>query len=614
MTRRNLLLIIVLLGMGYIFMTSPNLTEIGAGIAIFLFGMMSLEQGFKTFTGGTLERILQASTNRIWKSLSFGMVSTTLMQSSTLISLVTISFVSAEMITLAAGIGVIMGANIGTTTGAWLIAGLGMSVNIAAYALPAVVFGVVLTLQRSKTLKGLGYLALGIGFLFLGIHYMKEGFDAFQGSFDLSAYAVTGLTGVLLYTGIGVALTVIMQSSHATLLVIIAALASGQVSYENALALAIGANLGSAVTTAIAGMTADLGGKRLALAHVIFNLITAIVAISFIGQIGLLIDYLSAAIGIADNLLLKLALFHTVFNVLGVLLLLPFVHQLAAFLERYVQFAAKPTEQPRYLYSGALETPASAINAVRKELNRLYDNTYDLLAHGLSLERSVIDSDQSLTAAIAATGKIKPLDVDDVYERKIKSLHSAIIAFISATQGRGGLEESSAQQLFELQQSSRDLVEAVKAMKHLHKNLSRYGLATDPVVREPYNRIRRQIALTLREIQEIRSQDPESVTSLSLDGLKLSLEQLSRKFTADLNRLIHDGRLAPNIATSMMNDESYTYELCENLIEAAEALVQPGSAEDEAAESKLALDDEEIARIVETTANPDTLLETRPIR
>lgn len=304
----------------------------------------------------------------------------------------------------------------------------------------------------------------------------------------------------------------------------------------------------------------------------------------------------------------------TLFNVLGVLLLLPLVFQLAAFLERHVQFAAKPMEQPRYLYSGALETPASAINAVRKELNRLYDNTYDLLAHGLSLEHSVINSDQSLTAATAATRKMTPLDVDDVYERKIKSLHSAIIAFISSIQGRGGLEESSAQQLYELQQASRDLVAAVKAMKHLHKNLSRYGLATDPMIREPYNRIRRQIALTLREIAEIRSQDPEAVTSLSLDGLKLSLEQLSRKFTADLNGLIHDGRLAPNIATSMMNDESYTYELCENLIEAAEALVQPGSAEDDAAESKLALDDEDIARIVETTANPDTLLETRPIR
>lgn len=233
--------------------------------------MMCLEEGFKAFTGGTLETILRKSTSHQWKSLTFGMTATTLMQSSTLVSLVTISFVSAQMISLAAGIGIIMGANIGTTTGAWLIAGLGLKVDIASYAMLALIFGVIFALQKSKTLKGLGYVMLGVGFLFLGIHYMKTGFEAFQSSVDLTAYAVPGLVGVLLFTLIGVVITTIMQSSHATLLVIIAALATGQVSYENALALAIGANLGSAVTTAIGGMAANLGGKRLAIATSIMN-------------------------------------------------------------------------------------------------------------------------------------------------------------------------------------------------------------------------------------------------------------------------------------------------------------------------------------------------------
>lgn len=550
---------------------------------------------------------MRVSTNRLWKGLGFGILSTTLMQSSTLVSLVTISFVSAEMISLAAGISVIMGANLGTTTGAWLIAGLGLRVDIAAYAMPALVFGVVLLLQGSRTSKGLGYIAMGVGFLFLGIAYMKTGFDTFQEAFDLSAYAVSGLAGVLLFTAIGVAITVVMQSSHATLLVIIAALASNQVTYENALALAIGANLGSAVTTALGGMTADLGGKRLAIAHVLFNVLTAVVAVALIQQMAWAVDHLGALIGIAaDDHLLKLALFHTLFNLLGVLLLAPFTRQLADGLQRYVQFAPKPTEQPRYLYRGALETPGSAIAALRKEVGRLYDNAYDLIAQGLSLDRSVIDSEQSLSAAVAGTQRMMPLDVDDVYERKIKSLHSEIIAFISETQGRG-LEGASSEQLYELQQASRDIVAAVKAMKHLHKNLSRYGLSPSPEVREPYDRIRVQIARLLREIQQIRAQAPEMVTSLSLDALKLSLETSSQRFTADLNERIRDHRLAPTLATSMMNDESYTFEIGESLIEATKALLQPGSPSEEAVEDLLALDDEDIARIAEQSAERDTL-------
>ncbi|NCA70572.1 MAG: Na/Pi cotransporter family protein [Sphingobacteriia bacterium] len=605
MTRR-ILLTILFMGLGYGLWLSPSFKEIAAGVALFLFGMLSLERGFRSFTGGTLERVLRASTNRLWKSISFGIVSTTLMQSSTLVSLVTISFVSAEMITLAAGIGVIMGANLGTTTGAWLIAGLGLRVDIAAYAMPALVFGVVLLLQDSRTLKGLGYIAMGVGFLFLGIAYMKSGFDAFTQVFDLSAYAIPGFAGVLIYTGIGMAVTVIMQSSHATLLVIITALATNQISYDNALALAIGANLGSAVTTAIGGMTADLGGKRLAIAHVFFNLLSAVVAISLIHQVAWTVDYLAALIGIgADDHLLKLALFHTLFNLLGVILIAPFTFQLAAALERYVRFAPKPMEQPRYLYAGALETPGTAISALRKEVGRLYDNAYDLIARGLSLERALIDSDQSIKDAVRATQRIMPLDVDDVYERKIKSLHSAIIAFISETQGRG-LEGASAEQLYELQQASRNIVAAVKGMKHLHKNLSRHAMSASPVVREPYDRIRAQIAKLLREIQQIRTQEAETVTSLSLDALKLSLETSSQQFTADLNERLRGQRLAPTVATSMMNDEAYSFEIGERLIEAAKALLQPGSVHDEAVENMLALDDEDIAQIAErqSHANP----------
>ena len=266
--------IFVVLGLG--FWISPDFKIIAAGVAIFLFGMLSLESGFKLFTGGTLEKILAKATDKRWKSLTFGIVSTSIMQSSSLVSVITISFLSAGLIGLYQGVGIIFGANLGTTTGAWLIAGFGLKVKISAYAMPILVFGTLLIFQNSKTLKGIGYVLAGLGFLFLGIHYMKEGFETFKDTLDLTQFAVSGLKGLLIYTLIGIAATVIMQSSHATLVLTITALASGQIGYENALALAIGANVGTTITAIIGSFSSNEQGKRLAVAHLIFNLVTGL--------------------------------------------------------------------------------------------------------------------------------------------------------------------------------------------------------------------------------------------------------------------------------------------------------------------------------------------------
>ncbi|MBT8129658.1 MAG: Na/Pi symporter, partial [Gammaproteobacteria bacterium] len=334
---KKILLPTILLVLAYGFWVSPNFKTIAAGIAIFLFGMLSLEQGFQAFTGGTLERLLRRTTSSTGKSVLFGIVSTTLMQSSSLVSVITISFLSAGLITLAAGIGIIFGANLGTTTGAWLIAGFGLKVNIAAYAMPMLVFGVILIFQSSRSLKGIGYILAGLGFLFLGIHYMKDGFDAFKDTINLAEYAVAGYPGVLLFTLIGIFATVVMQSSHATLVLTITALAAGQITYENALALAIGANVGTTITAILGSMSANEAGKRLAAAHLVFNMVTGVIAIVFIYQLVALVNSASALVGIADDdYSLKLAVFHTVFNVLGIVVMLPLLNLLVVSLERFI--------------------------------------------------------------------------------------------------------------------------------------------------------------------------------------------------------------------------------------------------------------------------------------
>ena len=596
---RRFTLPLVLLFLAYVLWVGSEFMELALGVAFFIFGMICLEDGFKTFAGGALETLLQNSTNRLWKSLLLGFTSTTLMQSSTLVSLITISFVSSEMIALAGGIGIILGANIGTSTGAWLIAGLGLKVDIASYAMPMLVFGVLLLMQKSKIIKGVGNLVLGVGFLFFGIHFMKEGFTAFQLGFDLSIYSMTGVYGVLLFTLIGTLITFVMQSSHATLLIVIAALAVGQVSYENALALSIGASLGSAISAVIAGFAANLGGKRLAAAQVLFSLVTTLLAMLLINPLIQLVDWMSSYLGIgAEDYLLKLALFQTLFRVLGAVVFMPFISQVESFLIKVIRFVPKSIEQPIYIYPEVLETPSTVVAAVRKEVQHLFDNAFGLLASGLSLKRSTLESEESLSAAVKATRRIFPIDVENAYEEKIKSLHSEIIAFISEAQMRESTRAAT-EELYVLRQASRDIVSAVKGMKHLHNNLSRYGLSANLAVRDRYDQIRLQLARLLRELQVLLAEEPTSTTALALDSLRLSVQKASRTMTDELDEMIRYRRLTANIATSIMNDENYVTDIANNLISAVHALLTKEAQE--TAES-FNLDDVEIQQLIDKEA------------
>ena len=346
----RILLPTIFIVLAYGFWISPDFKQIAAGVAIFLFGMLALEEGFRAFTGGMLEQILKRTTDRLWKSLSFGILTTTIMQSSSLVSVIAISFLGAGLIGLAEGIGIVFGANLGTTTGAWLVAGFGLKVNIAAYAMPMLVFGVILVFQKSRPLKGIGYVLTGLGFLFLGIHYMKEGFEAFKGTINLAEYAVAGYAGLFLFTLLGIAATVVMQSSHATLVLIITALAAQQITYDNALALAIGANVGTTITAILGSLSSNAQGKRLAGAHLIFNAVTGMIAILLMQQLMLAVDVISDLVGIgAEDFTLKLAVFHTLFNLIGVIVMVPLIGRLVTLLERLIGDAPDHFAKPKFL-------------------------------------------------------------------------------------------------------------------------------------------------------------------------------------------------------------------------------------------------------------------------
>ncbi len=364
----------------------------------------SWKRGFRGFTGGTLEAILRHSTDRTSRSLSFGVVTTTIMQSSSLVSVITISFLSAGLIDLAGGLGIIFGANLGTTTGAWLVAGLDLKVKLSAYAMPVLVFGCVLYFQKKNTLRSLGFILAGLGFLLLCIHFMKEGFEAFKDNIDLVKYAMPGYKGLFIFAGIGAVATVIMQSSHAALVIIITALAAKQITYENSLALAIGANVGTTITAIVGAMSASIDGKRLAGGHLVFNMTTGAIAIATMPYLAKAVDRISAACGIAaDDYTLKLAVFHTLFNSNGVIVIVPLIGVLVRTLCRVIQEKEKPSTAPRYLNDSVIEFPGTLLSAVQKELFHPYDNASEVLAHGISLSRTDLLSEKNWTRS---SGKV----------------------------------------------------------------------------------------------------------------------------------------------------------------------------------------------------------------
>ncbi|MEF3076673.1 Na/Pi symporter [Methylobacter sp. Wu1] len=602
---KTLLFVVVPL-LSYGFWLSDEFKGIAAGIAIFIFGMLSLEQGFKAFTGGMLERILQKTTDTIWKSLSFGIVSTSFMQSSTLVSIITISFLSAGLLDLAAGIGIIFGANLGSTTGAWLIAGLGLKVKISTYAMPMLVFGVLCSFQNDKQLKGIGYILTGLGFLFLGIHFMKESFENFENTIKLADYAMPGLKGLLIYTLIGIIATMIMQSSHATLVLIITALSVHQITYNNALALAIGSNIGTTFTAIIGSLSANVQGKRLAGAHLLFNLLTGIIALIFIREFIIAVDRIDAALGIAvtDNTL-KLATFHSLFNLVGVAVMLPFVNHLVALLEKIFVEKRPNLFRPKYLNPSAIGFPETVAESVRLETIHLYDHGIHIILHAFGLRKRSLSDQSDLKHLIKQNNDPIEYDIDAGYEKRIKGIYSAIIAFIG--QANSAWEMKQSPNLALLRDANRTLVEAIKDTKHLQKNWVRSRTSKNQATIDEYKKIAYQIVSLIQQIEQFRREIAENeLPLLSLDVLKAMIEDEDMRMNRSIDTLIRERKITPETGSSLINDSTYMYNIKKNLIKTAETLFVNDNINAVHIEQQLALDEAEIKEVVQAVDAPIT--------
>jgi len=572
---RKLFFLAFLFVFAVLLVVNPNLKTILAGVAILLFGMIMLEEGFKVFTKGPLQKILKNATDKLYKSISLGALVTALIQSSSLVSVITISFISAGLISLAGGIGLIFGANIGTTATAWLVAAFGLKIKISVLAMPMLVFGIIFSFQNKNSLKGIGNVLAGLGFFFLGIHYMKEGFDVFKGYIDLTQFAVSGFLGVIIYTGIGIVITTILQSSSATLALILTALAAGQIEYENALALAIGANVGTTITAVLGSLKSNISGKRLAGAHFIFNMVTGLVALSLIYPLANLVNYLSDLMRISStDYTLKLALFHTIFNILGVILMIPFIKRLERFLMKiFKERGDKDINEPKYLNEAVLEFPGSVISSLINESKYLYKNAiFEIVAHGLNIHREDIKSDVKVKKIIQKSTKDMHVDVEDLYYKKVKSIYGEIIRYAVTAQNNLKLNKEQNRAISEIKIANRKMVEIIKDVRELNKNLVLSLNIDNKYMLKEYDNFRKKVVKVLRVIYLFRKGDERHNYAEKLSELKQEAKANIRKSNKSIDKLIRKDLITVEMASSLFNDHTNVNDMIKKLIEVAELL------------------------------------------
>ena len=347
-------------------------------LALFLYGMKIMSEGLQKFAGDRLRKILTAmTTNRITGVLT-GVLITALIQSSSATTVMVVSFVNAGLLTLSQSIGVIMGANIGTTVTAWIISALGFQVDIATFALPLLPFGIPLLFSRKSFRKSIGEFIFGFSFLFMGLSLLKANAPDLGENPEMLSfvqnYTDMGYLSILLFVAIGTVLTMIVQASAATMAITLIMCANGWISFELGAALVLGENIGTTITANFAALTGNAQSKRAALAHLVFNVFGVIWVLClftpFTEGISWFVENVMKPESEDVSVPYKLSAFHTTFNICNVLILIWFV----PFIEKTVCALIPQKEQDeeyrlRFISGGLLSTAELSIVQARKEIN-----------------------------------------------------------------------------------------------------------------------------------------------------------------------------------------------------------------------------------------------------
>lgn len=356
-----------------------EILKLVGSLGVFLFGMKLMSEALQKVSGSKLRSILAAMTSSKIKGILSGVLITAVIQSSSATTVMLVSFVNAGLINLVESIGIIMGANIGTTVTAWLISLLGFKVQISALSLPLIGITLPLLFSKNDKNRSLGEIALGFALLFIGLDYLKANVPDIKNNPQilefLSAFNDLGIGSFVIFLAIGTILTVVIQSSSATMALTLVMCSNGWIGFETAAAMVLGENIGTTITANLAASVANTSAKQTARAHFIFNffgvLWMALAFPFFLKGINFIVMQGGAesAFESSKSLPIALSLFHTVFNIINVVLMIPFTKLIAKTAIRLVKTAEEDEEfHLKYITTGLLDTAELSLLQCKNEI------------------------------------------------------------------------------------------------------------------------------------------------------------------------------------------------------------------------------------------------------
>ena len=422
-------------------------TLLGA-MGMFLYGMNLMSAGLQKAAGDRLRGFLSAMTSNPFKRVMTGVGITALIQSSSATTVMVVSFVNAGLLTLVQAIGVIMGANIGTTITAWMVSLLGFKADISILAVPLMLLGFLFSNSKKNQRKNIGELIVGFSLLFLGLSFMKESVPDLKQTPEVLEFvrqwAGHGFWSVLIFLGVGTILTLILQSSSATMAITLIMLSMGWVPFPMACAMVLGENIGTTITANIAASVGNPAAKRAALSHTIFNVFGVIWALilfrPFLSLVGKIIEFMGypnpAAEGFAVDspdgasgtaVLYGLSMLHTLFNLINTLILVWFTNLIAKIVTKLVKEPENKEEKAfrlKYIEAGPLATPELATEQAFKEIIHFAQ----ISRNGLGYARAAINENDPDKFEELRGKLVKYEEISDRIEYEIATFLNAVSA------------------------------------------------------------------------------------------------------------------------------------------------------------------------------------------
>ncbi len=434
----------------------------------------------------------------------------------------------------------------------------------------------------------MGGFIIGFAVLFIGLQFLKDAVPDIKQNPEilefLTRYTDLGFWSILLFLAIGTLLTIIIQSSSATMALTLIMTAQGWIPFPLAAAMVLGENIGTTITANLAAIVANYHAKRTARAHLIFNIIGVIwVLVLFypflrfvewlVGLTGSESPYVSAA-----AIPVALSLFHTAFNITNTFALVWFINPIAKIVERIVPAKIEPEkeiDEPKYLTKEVLKYPETVIVSLVNESKYLYENAiFEIVAHALNIHRDDIKSDLKPKKIIKQSKENLKTNIRDLYYRKVKTIYGEIIRYATTAQSTLKLSKIQNRRIAQIKIANRLMVEIIRDTRELSRNVEQYLPSENQYIAKEYDKFRKKIVKVLRIIYLFRTKGENKKDQYFSKLLKLKEQAKAgiHQSSKSIDKLIRDDLISVDMASSLVNDNDNVNDIVKHLIEVAELL------------------------------------------